>query len=617
MRNRKDLRKWLGGLGVGLAVGGAGMAQEIEQVSGGFKRKIPVSSATVPCNNCPPGYATIPGTTVPGTIVPAPMPGAPGSAAPAPAPGTGTPPVALPPVAPGAVAAPAFTQAEARGTAGTASITPNMFGDIFGGRSSRTSFTTSRPGVTNGWTAQVVLSSIVPLGPPGQPNTIDPNSNLTKQTPKLGISQTGLTFVPGLSGLGTFTEDAFPVGTTFTPVNQLFVRSALTFISTPASANIPNPFGPTAEIARGALYNQIAAAEAAAGGRLTSLELGALTASYEGLDPLQVLNYYSTIMSTVGQTVFINVSNPAGGGNVGRTKMAEDNNPLPRDRVIFNYDYFNNVRLTQGGWDVNRINVGLEKTFADGFGSVEIRVPFAATLNSNMSAGAESTSTELGNVRAAFKFLPIRGETTSYGAGFAVNFPTAEDVLVSSGGRQILRINNQATTFEPYIAMLATPNDRMFAQAWGSISFDPFGNPVQSNAALFGTGSLGRIYDATLLALDAQVGYWIYQSNTGLLSGVAPFLELHYNSTIGDGTILRTGNGFAIGDTSGNLDELNLSTGFVTTLSNNTTISVGAAFPLRTGQNRTFDYQIGVRANWFYGDTNRTGSLANVSTFGQ
>src|SRR5262249_22272342 len=35
------------------------------------------------------------------------------------------------------------------------------------------------------------------------------------------------------------------------------------------------------------------------------------------------------------------VPSPGGGGAVGRTKIADDNSPLPRDRVLFNYDYFN------------------------------------------------------------------------------------------------------------------------------------------------------------------------------------------------------------------------------------------------------------------------------------
>jgi hypothetical protein len=70
---------------------------------------------------------------------------------------------------------------------------------------------------------------------------------------------------------------------------------------------------------------------------------------------------------------------------VGRTKIADDNSPLPRDRFIFNYDYFNNASLGSG-IDVSRISLGVEKTFLDQQASVELRIPFASTLDSTSTA---------------------------------------------------------------------------------------------------------------------------------------------------------------------------------------------------------------------------------------
>src|SRR5262245_1291353 len=53
------------------------------------------------------------------------------------------------------------------------------------------------------------------------------------------------------------------------------------------------------------------------------------------------------IDTTQAATVLVPL--PSGGGVVGRTKISEDNSPLPRDRVIFNVDYYNNALLTPNG----------------------------------------------------------------------------------------------------------------------------------------------------------------------------------------------------------------------------------------------------------------------------
>ena len=88
-----------------------------------------------------------------------------------------------------------------------------------------------------------------------------------------------------------------------------------------------------------------------------------------------------------GKTTMLKVlmdKEPSDGGVVGRVKVADDQSPLPRDRFIFNYDHFDDVRLTAGGISVNRYVVGFEKTCLDGGASVEVRVPFADTLNKQL-----------------------------------------------------------------------------------------------------------------------------------------------------------------------------------------------------------------------------------------
>ena len=91
------------------------------------------------------------------------------------------------------------------------------------------------------------------------------------------------------------------------------------------------------------------------------------------------------------QHVFVNVPTPTGGGVVGQTRISDDNSPLPRDRVLFNYDYFDGTPLTPNGLDVHRMEAGFEKTFFDGWTSVELRLPFASSLSSDIASDGVGT----------------------------------------------------------------------------------------------------------------------------------------------------------------------------------------------------------------------------------
>src|SRR5262249_50623949 len=159
--------------------------------------------------------------------------------------------------------------------------------------------------------------------------------------------------------------------------------------------------------------------------------------------------------------------NPAGGGAVGLTKIFDDNSPLPRDRVIFNYDFFSRAPLTTSGVDVNRFSPGFEKTFLDRRASVEVRVPFAATLSSDVPAdGLTNTGRqELGDVHLTFKGLLYRGDALHVAAGLGVDLPTADDTrLLASDGTSLIHISNDAVLLTPYVAYLLTPGDRLFFQ---------------------------------------------------------------------------------------------------------------------------------------------------------
>ncbi len=118
-------------------------------------------------------------------------------------------------------------------------------------------------------------------------------------------------------------------------------------------------------------------------------------------DYLQITAGSLTTLQTIpGLVAVVNVANPSGGGLVGRNKYFDDGSPLPRDRVFIDYSHVGDFKALGTAFDVNRYVFGMEKTFLNGFGSVEVLVPFAGTANSAQTGGQplDLNNVEFGNV---------------------------------------------------------------------------------------------------------------------------------------------------------------------------------------------------------------------------
>jgi hypothetical protein len=315
----------------------------------------------------------------------------------------------------------------------------------------------------------------------------------------------------------------------------------------------------------------------------------------------------------------ITVPTPAAGGLVGRTKISDDNSPLPQDRVIFDYDYFDNARVIPQGVPVHRFSPGFEVTCLDQRASIEVRLPFASTASSDLLANGNNDGghVEFGDVNITLKALLCRGPVANFAAGLGIATPTADDVSVLlSDGTPLVRIKNESVVLTPYFAFLLTPTDRLFFQNWYQFGFDTNGDEVLANTDGTGLRPVGRIHDQALFQLDAQLGYWLYRSAepSGCLRALAPFVELHYNSTMGPAHSVQAGD-FTIGAPGSHLDELNLSAGFSAQVGDSLLLSVGAVAPLKGNQDRTFDWQVGVHGSWYFGPSaRRDGGLVSRGT---
>jgi hypothetical protein len=312
-------------------------------------------------------------------------------------------------------------------------------------------------------------------------------------------------------------------------------------------------------------------------------------------------NHSQSIVIVNGIPTPIFVPNPSRGGMVGRQRISEDSSPLPRDRFIFNYDYYNNAPLGQTGKDVNRFAVGVEKTFFNGRVSLEALLPFASTFDADFIAnGNNGNHAELGNLTLYIKFLLYRSACLNLAMGSGFYIPTAADSTVSqNNGTVLARIENQAVIISPYAAAVYTPNDRLFAQTWLSFSLDPTQNEVFVNPGA-GLVSAGRIQDRTLMQLEGQIGYWLMKSDDpcARLRGLAPFVEIHWEQALDNAEVARLG-GFAIGDTGNLRSQVNFTAGLTAQVRDNLNLTFGAVVPL--SDNRSFDYQLGFRANLFFG----------------
>ena len=132
------------------------------------------------------------------------------------------------------------------------------------------------------------------------------------------------------------------------------------------------------------------------------------------------------------------------------------------------------------------------------------------------------------------------------------------------------------------------------------------GNDVQANLDLGGLRSIGRFNDAALLFLDLQFGYWAFLSESpdAWLRGIAPFLELHYNSTMGRPDEIVTDQ-LRLVNTGGSVDILNLAYGASIQFGTRSSVQAGMVMPLKGAFDKPFEYEIGVRAQYLFGRTAR------------
>ena len=217
----------------------------------------------------------------------------------------------------------------------------------------------------------------------------------------------------------------------------------------------------------------------------------------------------------------------------------DDNNPLPTDRVFFDYQHYAGaVDNVTSPTDLNHFLFGAEKTFFDGMASLEVRLPLDQALSAIQPTPlpTEASGTEFGNIALVPKAVLLREDDWCISGGLGIVLPTARSSVITLGGTTTT-IENQSVHLQPFVGWEWQPNARWFTMAFVGFDFDPSGDPVIS-----GGGIAGQLFDQNLFSLDWKWGYWLYQNPSArFLNSVAPTIELHYTTAITDGTTVASG----------------------------------------------------------------------------
>ncbi len=285
-----------------------------------------------------------------------------------------------------------------------------------------------------------------------------------------------------------------------------------------------------------------------------------------------------------------------------RFKISENVSPIPQDRVFFNYNHFENALTDVDGVNhsLDRFTFGLEKTFIDGNASFEVRLPIVSGLDAFQSLSGDNSGVEVGNLGMYVKAILLSGTDWAMSGGLAMTVPTGNDSQANLSS-DFVEIENDAVHLAPFLGYLTRPNRCWFAQGFIQADFDLNGNDVY-DGTLSDRVYRGTVQEQNLLFVDASVGRWIHRSCDPCrgLRGVAAIAELHYTTTLNDtDTVSPVGNPYTVSNPYNRMDILN-ATGAVVVKYPKSSFRVGAAAPLRDGEERLFDAEIIFQFNRFF-----------------
>ena len=536
----------------------------------------------------PPAALTPPG--------PAPLT-APG--APLAAPGTLNPPGAL--NAPGSLGGGGFAglSASLGATRDSYSAAPNMIGDLFNAGTSSLNFQAKF----------AVRPEFSVVGPNNGVVVTNPSSLVSGVSASItGVQVTSLS---NIGDLVRVNDSSFISASDLDPINSVNLQvstldDATTVLAGQFSGQTPvRPLAPTSNSTIFTAANRAVARELSTG-------LGS-EINVEEMITLEYIEEESSIGGpfadeiTFAEYIYnasVSLPVPSPGEVVGRYSIADNNSPLPQDRLFLDYNFFHNARITAAGIPVSRWAPGFESTFADGLGSIEFRAPMAITLTSAVNTnGDDLAAYEFGDISFTLKGLLHQDERFIASVGMGLTVPTADDFsLTLENNVQVVRVENQSVHLLPFIAGSINVTPNTFVQSFAQLDFDANGNTVfldEQGFLMQGGGQLtnvGRLKSQSTLRFSNSAGCFLFRNRQKRVSDLAAVLEAHYTGTLNKSDAVGSAN-FAVGDPTRTLSVLNLTSGLHAYMGKSV---VTAAYGVPVTEDRVFDGELRLFINRYF-----------------
>lgn len=283
--------------------------------------------------------------------------------------------------------------------------------------------------------------------------------------------------------------------------------------------------------------------------------------------------------------VNVPIPSPSADGLLGRSSVGANSSAVPTDRLYFDYSLVKNGVPFNRADNFDRFTIGIEKTIGEGDFSVEVRLPFAASMDHQLvlENGRGAAQTETGNALVILKHELGSNEHMMISGGLGLSLPTGSDIEVNSaGGKPLLRLVNEAVHMKPFIAMALVPDEHFFMQSFIEYDLPAGRNEAEVNLSGMGLQQVGRIRDASHLLWDVSAGYWSDTDDESMIRRWAPVMEFHFDKGFSDGSIVR-GNSYRLFDISQDREVAN--------------VLAGVTFDLHEGKYFSFGYGTGVGGN--------------------
>lgn len=250
--------------------------------------------------------------------------------------------------------------------------------------------------------------------------------------------------------------------------------------------------------------------------------------------------------------VNVPIPSPSADGLLGRSTVGANASAVPTDRLYFDYSLVKNGVPFNRSENFDRYTIGIEKTIGEGEFSLEMRLPFAASMDHQLilENGQGAAQTETGNALVIMKHELGSNEHMLISGGVGLSLPTGSDVDVdTAAGKPLIRLVNEAVHMKPFLAMAFVPDEHFFMSSFLEYDFPMGRNEARVNLDGFGLQPVGRFRDASHILWDVSAGYWSEKDEESAVRRWAPVVEFHFDKGFSDGSVTR-GNSYRIFDIS-------------------------------------------------------------------